>query len=118
MKNITKILLFLLLVVLLLVVLLHLLVVDTNTTVALPYYVKIDSSYWMFNPPSKLAGGEGFIGFDLGFNILCNYANLSCLHTGGNHTLSVQRGLNIGVGLFIVSEALFFLSKKFSPGLE
>ena len=28
----------------------------------------------------------------------------------GNHTLSVQRGLNIGVGLFIVSEALFFLA--------
>jgi len=26
----------------------------------------------------------------------------------GNHTLAVQRGLNIGVGLFIVSEALFF----------
>ena len=28
----------------------------------------------------------------------------------GNHTLAVQRGLNIGVGLFIVSEALFFLA--------
>lgn len=28
----------------------------------------------------------------------------------GNHTLSVQRGLNMGVGLFIVSEALFFLA--------
>jgi cytochrome c oxidase subunit 3 len=28
----------------------------------------------------------------------------------GNHTLSVQRGLNLGVGLFIVSEALFFLA--------
>jgi len=28
----------------------------------------------------------------------------------GNHTLSVQRGLNIGVALFIVSEALFFLA--------
>jgi cytochrome c oxidase subunit 3 len=28
----------------------------------------------------------------------------------GNHTMSVQRGLNIGVGLFIVSEALFFLA--------
>lgn len=28
----------------------------------------------------------------------------------GNHTLSVQKGLNLGVGLFIVSEALFFLS--------
>nr|YP_009424476.1 cytochrome c oxidase subunit III [Graphis lineola]ASB29163.1 cytochrome c oxidase subunit III [Graphis lineola] len=27
----------------------------------------------------------------------------------GNHTLAVQRGLNMGVGLFIVSEALFFL---------
>jgi cytochrome c oxidase subunit 3 len=26
----------------------------------------------------------------------------------GNHTLAVQRGLNMGVGLFIVSEALFF----------
>ena len=26
-----------------------------------------------------------------------------------NHTLSVQRGLNIGIALFIVSEALFFL---------
>lgn len=28
----------------------------------------------------------------------------------GNHTLAVQRGLNLGVGLFIVSEALFFLA--------
>jgi len=28
----------------------------------------------------------------------------------GHHTLAVQRGLNIGVGLFIVSEALFFLA--------
>lgn len=28
----------------------------------------------------------------------------------GNHTLAVQRGLNMGVFLFIVSEALFFLS--------
>ena len=27
----------------------------------------------------------------------------------GNHTLAVQRGLNMGVGLFIVSEGLFFL---------
>ena len=26
----------------------------------------------------------------------------------GNHTLAVQRGLNMGVALFIVSEALFF----------
>ena len=28
----------------------------------------------------------------------------------GNHTLAVQRGINIGVGLFITSEALFFLA--------
>jgi cytochrome c oxidase subunit 3 len=28
----------------------------------------------------------------------------------GNHTLAVQRGLNIGVGLFIISEAFFFLA--------
>ena len=28
----------------------------------------------------------------------------------GNHTLSVQQGLNMGVALFIVSEALFFLA--------
>ena len=28
----------------------------------------------------------------------------------GNHTLAVQIGLNMGVGLFIVSEALFFLA--------
>jgi cytochrome c oxidase subunit 3 len=28
----------------------------------------------------------------------------------GNHTLAVQKGLNLGVGLFIVSEALFFLA--------
>lgn len=27
----------------------------------------------------------------------------------GNHTLAVQRGLNMGVALFIVSEALFFM---------
>jgi cytochrome c oxidase subunit 3 len=28
----------------------------------------------------------------------------------GDHTMSVQRGINIGVGLFIASEALFFLA--------
>ena len=28
----------------------------------------------------------------------------------GNHTAAVQRGLNLGVALFIVSEALFFLA--------
>lgn len=28
----------------------------------------------------------------------------------GNHTLAVQRGLSMGVTLFIVSEALFFLA--------
>lgn len=28
----------------------------------------------------------------------------------GNHTLAVQQGLNMGVALFIVSEALFFLA--------
>lgn len=28
----------------------------------------------------------------------------------GNHTLAVQRGLNLGVALFIVSEALFFVA--------
>ena len=28
----------------------------------------------------------------------------------GNHTLAVQRGLNLGIFLFIVSEALFFLA--------
>lgn len=28
----------------------------------------------------------------------------------GNHTLAVQKGLNMGVALFIVSEALFFLA--------
>jgi cytochrome c oxidase subunit 3 len=28
----------------------------------------------------------------------------------GNHTLAVQKGINMGVGLFIASEALFFLS--------
>jgi cytochrome c oxidase subunit 3 len=28
----------------------------------------------------------------------------------GNHTYAVQRGLNLGVGLFIVSEVFFFLA--------
>jgi cytochrome c oxidase subunit 3 len=28
----------------------------------------------------------------------------------GNHTMAVQKGLNLGVGLFIVSEGLFFLA--------
>jgi len=32
----------------------------------------------------------------------------------GNHTLAVQKGLNMGVGLFIVSEALFFFSNILS----
>jgi heme/copper-type cytochrome/quinol oxidase subunit 3 len=43
----------------------------------------------------------------------------------GHHTLAVQRGLNLGVGLFIVSEALFFLAifwtffhSALSPAIE
>ncbi len=43
----------------------------------------------------------------------------------GNHTSAVQRGLNLGVGLFIVSEALFFLAifwtffhSSLSPNIE
>lgn len=43
----------------------------------------------------------------------------------GNHTNAVQRGLNLGVGLFIVSEALFFLAifwtffhSALSPNIE
>ena len=43
----------------------------------------------------------------------------------GNHTLAVQRGINMGIGLFIVSEALFFLAifwtyfhSSLSPNVE
>lgn len=43
----------------------------------------------------------------------------------GNHTLAVQRGLNLGVGLFILSEGLFFLAifwaffhSALSPNIE
>ena len=43
----------------------------------------------------------------------------------GFHTLAVQRGLNMGIGLFIVSEALFFLAifwtffhSALSPNIE
>lgn len=43
----------------------------------------------------------------------------------GNHTLAVQRGLNMGVALFIISEALFFLAifwaffhSSLSPSIE
>ena len=43
----------------------------------------------------------------------------------GNHTSAVQKGLNLGVGLFIVSEALFFLAifwtffhSSLSPNIE
>lgn len=43
----------------------------------------------------------------------------------GNHTLAVQRGLNLGIGLFIVSEAFFFLAifwaffhSALSPNIE
>jgi cytochrome c oxidase subunit 3 len=43
----------------------------------------------------------------------------------GHHTYAVQRGLNLGVGLFIVSEALFFLAifwaffhSSISPNIE
>ena len=28
----------------------------------------------------------------------------------GNHTFAVQKGLNLGVALFIVSEVFFFIS--------
>jgi len=43
----------------------------------------------------------------------------------GNHTYAVQRGLNLGVGLFIVSEVFFFLAifwtffhSSISPSVE
>jgi cytochrome c oxidase subunit 3 len=43
----------------------------------------------------------------------------------GNHTLAVQKGLNLGVALFITSEALFFLAifwaffhSALSPNIE
>lgn len=43
----------------------------------------------------------------------------------GDHTYAVQRGINIGVGLFILSEALFFLAifwaffhSSISPSIE
>lgn len=43
----------------------------------------------------------------------------------GNHTLAVQKGINMGIGLFIVSEALFFLAifwaffhSALSPSIE
>lgn len=43
----------------------------------------------------------------------------------GNHTLAVQRGLNFGVFLFILSEGLFFASifwaffhSSLTPGIE
>jgi cytochrome c oxidase subunit 3 len=43
----------------------------------------------------------------------------------GNHTLAVQRGINLGVALFITSEALFFLAifwaffhSALSPNIE
>ena len=43
----------------------------------------------------------------------------------GNHTLAVQRGINIGFSLFVISEILFFLSifwsyfhNALSPGIE
>jgi cytochrome c oxidase subunit 3 len=43
----------------------------------------------------------------------------------GNHTLAVQRGINLGVALFIASEALFFLAifwaffhSALSPNIE
>ena len=43
----------------------------------------------------------------------------------GNHTLAVQRGISMGVGLFVVSEALFFLAifwaffhSALSPSIE
>jgi len=43
----------------------------------------------------------------------------------GNHTLAVQKGINLGVALFIVSEALFFLAifwtffhSALSPNIE
>lgn len=43
----------------------------------------------------------------------------------GNHTLAVQKGISLGMGLFILSEALFFLAvfwaffhSAFSPTIE
>ncbi|KAH0446568.1 hypothetical protein IEQ34_024602 [Dendrobium chrysotoxum] len=45
--------------------------------------------------------------------LICVVYSMNVISEGtylGNHTLAVQRGLNMGVALFIVSEALFFLA--------
>ena len=60
------------------------------------------------------------------FSMLLWFKDISAESTFlGNHTNAVQRGLNIGFGLFIVSEALFFLAifwayfhSSISPNIE
>lgn len=85
-----------------------------------------------------LSGVLSFHGFEWGWNLFfLSLLNLiismslwfrDIISEGtylGNHTFVVQRGINLGVGLFIVSEALFFLAffwtffhSALSPNIE
>jgi len=92
-----------------------------------PYHL-VSPSPWPLNTSTSLLAVTlsailSFQSFSIGLNILL-FALLSLILSMslwfrdvisegtylGNHTLAVQRGLNMGVGLFIVSEALFFLA--------
>lgn len=92
-----------------------------------PYHL-VSPSPWPINTSFTLlaitlSGVMAFQAFSVGIYIL-NLAFLSVVLSMslwfrdiiaegtylGNHTLAVQRGLSMGMGLFIVSEALFFLA--------
>ena len=61
----------------------------------------------------SFGGANGFLSFAfLGLISSMSFWFRDVISEGtylGNHTLAVQRGLNMGIALFIVSEALFFL---------
>ncbi len=100
--------------------------ITRSTFQAHPFHL-VSPSPWPFNtsfsllalPFSAVLAFQGF-----GYGIYLLISSLLCLVFSmslwfrdvisegtyiGNHTLAVQRGLNMGVGLFIISEALFFL---------
>ena len=92
-----------------------------------PYHL-VSPSPWPLNTSMSLlaltfTGILSFKNFELAINIL-NFSLIALILSMslwfrdiisegtylGNHTLAVQKGLNMGVALFIVSEALFFLA--------
>ena len=107
-----------------------------------PFHLVSPSPWPIFTSFSLLTLTTSVVLTMQGFDVSQNFLNISLLVLissmsfwfrdvisestyQGFHTLAVQRGLNMGIGLFIVSEALFFLAifwtffhSALSPNIE